>query len=168
MLMSNLFRLWYVVRQTAIMEHIVGEETLGMTADTKDRPVRLDGKIPLPPIMSHQLDMMLSIKLVRPLKKGVLDNLQRIIIANRPKSWFTIYLCIFILLHTASVLTRHRYDYARTKGLKVCEPAQESVRTDKTCSNGCLFLNLFRSFTMAPTFFSRTTTTGTAAAIPSA
>jgi hypothetical protein len=124
-LIHTLLQLWFAIRQTTRSEFIVGEETLGMTPELKDRSYPLFGKVPIPPVMGLQLNIMLTLNVLLPLKQSILDQLQRIIFSNRPKSWFTIYLCTFILLHNCALITAWCYDYARKHGLKV----------DRSCSH---------------------------------
>jgi hypothetical protein len=40
-------------------------------------------------------------------------------LANKPNNWFCIYLCIFILLHNCSLITKQDVSYAKKHGLKV-------------------------------------------------
>ena len=90
-----------------------------MAADLKDRSSPLFGKIPIPPVMGAQMELMLTLTVLKPLRKSVLNQLQQVVSANKPKSWFTIYLCTFILLHSCALVTSQDYEYARKHGLKV-------------------------------------------------
>lgn len=118
-LLGNFFRLWFAIRRTATTEFIVSEDTIDMAPETKDSSYPLFGKIPLPPVMIHQLDMIITLGLLQPLRKKVLEDFHKIIVANKPKSWMTIYLITFMLLHRSATLSAENYQNARKHGLKV-------------------------------------------------
>jgi len=117
--MANFFRFWFAVRRTSCQEHIVGDETLGMTPELKDKSYPLFGKIPLPPVLIHQLDMVLTLGILNPLQKIVFEDFQRVVQANKPRSWMTIYLITFIALHNCGILTTAARLNARRHGLRV-------------------------------------------------
>jgi len=117
-LLSDVFRFWFAIRRTATTEYIVGDDTLDMEPETTDKSFPLFGKVPLPPVMIQQLDMILTLGFLQPLKKKHLEDLQRIVSANKPKSWMTIYLKTFISLHSCATLTAENYQNARKHGLK--------------------------------------------------
>jgi hypothetical protein len=117
-LLSDVFRFWFAIRRTALTEYIVGDDTLDMEPENTDRSFPLFGKVPLPPVMIQQLDMILTLGFLQPLKKKHLEDLSRIVLANRPKSWMTIYLKTFISLHSCATLTAENYQNARKHGLK--------------------------------------------------
>lgn len=119
LLLSNFFRLWFAIRRTATTEHIVGDDTLDMAPETVDRSYPLFGKVPLPPVMIQQLDMILTLGLLQPLRKKVLEDFQKIVLANKPRSWLTIYLCTCMFLHSCAVLSAENYANARKHGLRV-------------------------------------------------
>jgi hypothetical protein len=90
-----------------------------MTPELKDRSYPLFEKIPIAPVMGAQLELILTLEVLRPLRKTVLDQLQRMVDAYKPKYWFTIYLSCFILLHSCSLATAWHYKYSRRNGVKV-------------------------------------------------
>lgn len=100
-------------------ERIVGDETLGMDPQTFDPAISSYGTNSIPPIMSAQIELMTTTQILQPLKKAVLQRLQRLIKANDLSSWFVIYLCLFVLLHSCSILTADEHRQARKYGLKV-------------------------------------------------
>lgn len=118
-IIADFVRLWFAVRRTATTEHIEGDDTLDMEPEAVDKSYPLFGKVPLPPVMIQQLDMVLTLGFLQPLRKKVLDNFQKIVLANKPKSWMTIYLITFISLHSAATVTHENYHNARKHGLKV-------------------------------------------------
>jgi hypothetical protein len=40
-------------------------------------------------------------------------------VANRPRSWITVYLITFMMLHSCALLTEENYGNARKQGLRV-------------------------------------------------
>lgn len=91
-----------------------------MEPELKDRSYPLFGKVSIPRIIIAQIDMFNTLRILQPLRKFVLDHLQRLVLSNKPKSWFTIYLSIFILLHDCSIISADRYRHARDNSMKVC------------------------------------------------
>lgn len=116
-LLGNFFRLWFAVRRTATMEHIVGDDTLDMTPEMEDQSCPLFKKVPLPPVMIQQLDMILTIGILQPLQKQVLEDYQRLVLANNPKNWMTVYLVAFMSLHSCAKISEENYNNARKHGL---------------------------------------------------
>ncbi|KAG7290159.1 hypothetical protein NEMBOFW57_000156 [Staphylotrichum longicolle] len=113
-LLGNFFRLWFAIRRTATTEHIVGEDTLDMEPETKDESYPLFGKIPLPPVMIQQLDMILTLGVLEPLRKQVLEDFQKVTLATNPRNWMTIYLRRYAIPnfiserhHSANVFLSH-------------------------------------------------------------
>ncbi|KAK3897057.1 hypothetical protein C8A05DRAFT_39394 [Staphylotrichum tortipilum] len=116
-LLRLFFRLWFAVRRTATMEHIVGDDLLDMEPETKDESYPLFGKVPLPPVMIQQLDMILTLGILEPLRKQVLEEFQKLALANNPRNWMTIYLVTFMSLHSCAKITAEQYDNGRKHGL---------------------------------------------------
>jgi len=96
----------------------VGEDTLDMVPESKDRSYPLFGKVPLPPVMIQQLDMILTLGILEPLRKRVLEDFQKLVVANKPKSWMTIYLITFMFLHSCAALSEENFRNARKHGLR--------------------------------------------------
>lgn len=118
-MLGNFFRLWFAIRRTATTEYIIGDDTLDMEAETADRSYPLFGKIPLPPVMIQQLDMVLTLGILEPLRKQVLEDFQKLALATNPRNWMTIYLITFLSLHSCANITAENYDNARKHGLLV-------------------------------------------------
>jgi len=97
----------------------VGDDTLDMIPETLDRSYPLFGKVPLPPVMIQQLDIILVIGFLDPLRKRVLEDFQKIVLSNNSKNWIVIYLITFMFLYNCAILTREDYQNARKHGLKV-------------------------------------------------
>ncbi|KAH7412815.1 hypothetical protein BKA64DRAFT_568269 [Cadophora sp. MPI-SDFR-AT-0126] len=117
-LLSDTFRLWFAIRRTATTEWIVGNDTLDMEPEKKDRSYPLFGKVPLPPVMIQQLDMILTLGFLKPLRKNFLQDFQNLTMSNNPKSWMAIYLITFIACHSCAAVTAEHYKNARKHGLK--------------------------------------------------
>lgn len=96
----------------------MGDDTLDMVPETEDHSYPLFGKVPLPPVMIQQLDMILTLGILQPLRKRVLEGFQKLVMANKPKSWMTIYLITFMFLHSCAALSEENYCNARKHGLK--------------------------------------------------
>jgi hypothetical protein len=120
-LLGNFFRLWFAIRRTATIEHIVGDEKLDMEPETKDDSYPLFGKIPLPPVMIQQLDMVLTLGILEPLRKQVLEDFQKLALVTNPRNWMSIYLITFMSLHSCARLTAENYHNARKHGLVVSD-----------------------------------------------
>lgn len=119
LLLNMVLQLWIAIRITTRSIRICGEETLGMPRNILDETSPLRGEIPIPPVMGAQIELILrSIQI--PLRKKVLNQLQTLILEKKPHTWFTIYLCSFILLHNCAMMTKHDAGYARKHGLQVC------------------------------------------------
>ena len=110
--------LWVAARKTSNTEWLCGEETLG-TAAVKDQSSPYFNRRPIPPVINAQFTVISYSTLLRPWSKAVLSLLQDFVIDNKRKNWFTIYLTLFILLHSCSMITRRDAEYAKQISLKV-------------------------------------------------
>ncbi|KAI0195968.1 hypothetical protein F4808DRAFT_452796 [Astrocystis sublimbata] len=117
-LLNKALQLWMAVRMTTKSTVIVGEETLGMATDIMDETSPLQGKIPLPPVMGAQIELVLIHQIQSSLRREMLENLQTITQANKQHTWFTTYLITFILLHNVALLCQHDASYARKHGIQ--------------------------------------------------
>lgn len=84
-----------------------------------DKGSPLYGSIPIPPIMGVQISLILIHDIQTPLRARFLDLLQKLVLANKPGSWLTMYLCTFTMLHNCALITKHDASYARKHGIKV-------------------------------------------------
>jgi hypothetical protein len=117
--MTNFFRLWFAIRRTMTTEHLGSVDYLDMQPETDDRSYPLFGKVPLPPVMIQQLDMILTLGVLDPLKKKFLQDYQELVMSNRPDTWMTVYLITFIASHSGAKILDENYKNARKHGLKV-------------------------------------------------
>ncbi|KAL7787549.1 hypothetical protein V8C37DRAFT_412070 [Trichoderma ceciliae] len=117
-LLNWTLRLWIAVRLSTTSAFIIGRETLGMSTDILDQTSPNPGKIPLPPVLGAQMDLILIQHIQNKLRHELLDNLQKVMLKNKPSSWLVTYLVTFILLHNVALITRHDAGYARKHGMK--------------------------------------------------
>lgn len=117
-MLGSALRLWFAARKTSNSEWLCGTETLG-TPPVTDPSSPYFARRPIPPLINAQFQVISYSTLLRPFSKAVLSQLQAFITANKRKHWLTIYLTLFILLHSCSLITRRNAQYARQLGLKV-------------------------------------------------
>jgi hypothetical protein len=128
LLLRSALKLWVAIRIESRSERICSAERLGMVPQTFDPAARNYNQVLIPPVMSAQLELIMTVVILQPLKKVVLNQLQELIKANRTRSWFTIYLCLFILLHSCALLTSFENMQAEKYGLQVV-----SLHTSEFC-----------------------------------
>lgn len=128
-LLSKAFRLWMAIRMTTKSTLIVGDERLGMDANIMDETSPIKGKIPLPPVMGAQIELILIGQLQTKWRREMLDQLQQMTQQNNHSTWLTIYLTTFILLHNVSLLHQHDHAYALKHGMKDSSGKQVSSTT---------------------------------------
>jgi hypothetical protein len=116
--MQNLLRLWFCINLATGTSWVEGPDTKDLAAVDSSYPL-VPGKVLASSLSMEQMDVLSRIKIMNPLRKKVLDDLQRLIHSNKPQYWITVYLCTFILLHTCSVVTADRYRHARKHGSSV-------------------------------------------------
>ncbi|VUC35072.1 unnamed protein product [Clonostachys rosea] len=112
-LLGNLFILCFAIRQTTGSAYICGEDTLDMAPETDDPSYPLQGKVSLPRMLLAQFDSINHTKLLVPFRTKVLRELEYLIVQNKKCYWFTIYVCLFILLREASWITEDRSRHAK-------------------------------------------------------
>jgi len=69
--------------------------------------------------MIQQLDMVLTLGILEPLRKQVLEEYQKLALTVNSKNWMTIYLVTFMSLHSCAKISEENYNNARKHGLKV-------------------------------------------------
>jgi hypothetical protein len=84
-LLSLTFRLWMSIRLSTASIFIIGDETLGMPKNILDDTNPHHGKIPVPPVMGAQTDLILIHHVQAKLRRDVLDKLQKIILTRELK-----------------------------------------------------------------------------------
>lgn len=88
--------------------------------------------VPMPGIMIAQMECIMYTRVLRPLSNKVLSGLKDLIMENKREHWLTIYLTLFILLHSCAMLTRRDWETAREYSLQVC------LRSNINCKRAML------------------------------
>ena len=122
-LIRSALQLWVSVRMESRSERIIGDETLGMQPQTHDPECHNYSQFLVPPLMSAQIELIATCAVLNPMRKLVLGRLRNLIEKNMSRSWFTIYLCLFIILHSCALLTEFENRQARKYGLPVGDPS---------------------------------------------
>ncbi|KAK1782241.1 hypothetical protein QBC45DRAFT_448642 [Copromyces sp. CBS 386.78] len=126
-LMSNVFRLWVVCRLTSNPVFIRGPETLDGNP-INDPESKYFGRVPMPKIMTAQFECIEYTNFLRPWSKAVLKQLNDLVLAKKREYWFTIYLALFVLLHSCSMVTRRDAETARKWGMRNEYANPESIK----------------------------------------
>ena len=113
------FRLWVTCRLCSNPVHICGEETLGGRAVYSNGVSLHEGKVPMPLLMTAQFECINYTTFLRPWSRQVLRRLNELVLAKKREYWFTIYLTLFVLLHSCSMMTRRDEEFARQFGVRV-------------------------------------------------
>ncbi|KAI0115733.1 hypothetical protein GGR51DRAFT_546078 [Nemania sp. FL0031] len=130
-LLQDAFRLWVGCRKTSNPHHIYGENKLG--ADVVDDPTSMFyNVVPMPVIMIAQMECIMYTRVLRPMTKRVLRMLNDLVRRNKKRYWMTIYLTIFILLHSNSMITRRDWETARQYNLQEDFANPESIRRQQS------------------------------------
>ncbi|CAH0045779.1 unnamed protein product [Clonostachys solani] len=108
----TIFRFWVACRITSNPSQIIGEETLGLDP-INDRSSKMHGKVPLPPIITPQEQVIIYSGFLIPLSQKIVYLLGQFLKDTNPKVRYTSYLGLFMILHSCSMLTRRNKEYAR-------------------------------------------------------
>ncbi|KAM0359097.1 hypothetical protein ACHAP4_003999 [Fusarium culmorum] len=127
-LLHQTLLLWMSIRLTTRSSFIVGQETLGMKANILDATNPNHGRIPLPPVLGAQMDLILIHHIQTRLRRELLDKLQKMMSKNKQSTWLVTYLVIFILLHNTALITAHDAGYAKKHGMKGIYPFSEGCK----------------------------------------
>jgi len=122
------FRLWVTCRLCSNPVHICGEETLGGRAVYSNGVSLHEGKVPMPLLMTAQFECINYTTFLRPWSRQVLRRLNELVLAKKREYWFTIYLTLFVLLHSCSMMTRRDEEFARQFGVRDKYANPESIR----------------------------------------
>ncbi|KAF5013893.1 hypothetical protein FDECE_142 [Fusarium decemcellulare] len=115
-LLFNTLRLWIHCRIGSHAEHIVSDDKLG-AKPIDDPSSPYNGTVPIPPVLEAQLQCIYFTQFLRPLSKNVLRALMTLLESKQRKYWYTIYLVLFMMLHSCSMTTRRNKEFAITLGL---------------------------------------------------
>lgn len=106
MLLDSVLRLSVGSRMESKQERLSSEDVLDMTPQNWDPDAGNYGKYLVPPVMQAQIEILTTSLALLPMKAKVLKELRALIEKNLVRLWFTIYLTLFILLHSCAMLTR--------------------------------------------------------------
>lgn len=118
-ILQSTFRLWTSARLNTISNFIVGDDTLGMPTNILDETSPDPGRVPVPPVMGAQLNLVMIHQIQARLRKTVLDQLQKMVQKNKQSYWLVTYYVNFMLLHNASMIIEHDAGYAIKHGINV-------------------------------------------------
>ncbi|KAI2462772.1 hypothetical protein F4781DRAFT_426909 [Annulohypoxylon bovei var. microspora] len=115
--LQNLFHFWVALCKTSNVHHICGDEKLGgeVVADPQSPWFNL---VPMPAVIIAQKECIIYTKIFQPLSKKILRDLQHLILSKKRQYWLTIYLSMFILMHSCAMITRRDEETARQYNLK--------------------------------------------------
>lgn len=118
-LVERALKLWVACRFIEEPWSIVGTETLGLTNDP-NVSCRFHDRIPVPPIVDLQLDLIVVNDILQPELKKILKMLKTMLDSSDPwMNWFEIYLAYFILLHNVELTMAHDARFVKRNNLKV-------------------------------------------------
>lgn len=118
-LVERALKLWVCCRFIEEPWSIVGSETLGMSRDANPNCPYYD-RIPVPPIVDLQIDLVVINELLKPELKTILKMLKTMLESNKAwTNWFEIYLAHFILLHNVELTMAHDLWFVKRNNLQV-------------------------------------------------
>ncbi|KAF7553282.1 hypothetical protein G7046_g7146 [Stylonectria norvegica] len=126
--LERTLKLWISIRMSTRSGFIVGKETLGMSHDVLDKTSPNHGRIPVPPVLGAQLDLILIHHIQTKLRRELLEKLQKMMQKSKQNTWLVTYLVTFILLHNTSLITAHDAGYARKHGMKRRYAREDKVK----------------------------------------
>jgi hypothetical protein len=78
-------------------------------------------RMPVPPIVDLQIDLLVINELLKPELKTILRMLKSMLESTKPwMNWFEIYLAYFILLNNVELTIAHDLWFVKQNSLKVC------------------------------------------------
>lgn len=110
---------------------MAGMETLGCRQVDADPSSPWANQFPTPPVMGAQLECIIYTKFLRPWSAEVRSLLEKIIRGRKRMNWLSVYLTLFVLLHSCSLLIDRDYQYARQIGLWEKYANPQSVKDHK-------------------------------------
>lgn len=116
-LLRNALRLWTASRIIEDPWEIIGSERLGMEP-SNDPGSPYYNKVPVTPVMDFQIDSITIHKILLPLRKQVLQELQKKVLENRRKDFMEIFLTMYILLHNIELTIAHDRWFAQRWNVK--------------------------------------------------
>lgn len=127
-MICNSFRLWVACRLTSYPDAIVGQETLGLSGKIDYAPGRWAKHYPTPPVLGAQLECIVYTKYLQPLSVKIRASLDELMKKKTHEVWLTVYLALFVLLHSCAMLTRRDWEYARQMNFKTKYANPEAIK----------------------------------------
>lgn len=78
-------------------------------------PRRSKDNVALPPYIAFQFTSILMEKVLQPLSREVLKGLEVLAMKNQPSNWFTIFLVVFIPMHSFEPILKHEVDFTKRR-----------------------------------------------------
>jgi hypothetical protein len=118
MLVRDSLRFWTAARFLEGGWRCCGEDKLGaeMIPSPSWRP---KDEIALPPYIDYQFASILVEKILPSLSKAILKTLDTLIKKNQASSWYSIFLTIFILMHSFELILIHEVNFTKRRGYPV-------------------------------------------------
>ncbi|KAJ0118771.1 hypothetical protein J7T55_013025 [Diaporthe amygdali] len=111
-LIRKVLQLWVATRRLSKPARISSPETLEIQPQRIDTTRSDYGQVPVPPLISVQISILSEVLILRPLRDSVRNGLAKMLEKYKDR-YFTIYLCIFILLHSYSLVTQYYHRKAK-------------------------------------------------------
>ena len=127
-LICDAFRLWVACRITSYPDKIVGEDTLGITEGVNYASGRWGKHVPTPPVLGAQLEWIVYTEYLQPLSVRVRTALDDLMRRRTHDVWLTVYLALFVLLHSCAMLTKRDAEYARQMNLNAKYANPDAIR----------------------------------------
>lgn len=109
------------------------------------------GHFLIPPVLQAQIELLTTVYVLLPMKKAVLKELESLVKNNRTQSWFTIYLCMFIIMHSCALLTKAERVRAQREPRMPNSPSEVKSNRIAGSGNSCLhYFTISRHSTMTP------------------
>ncbi|CAJ2500739.1 Uu.00g035920.m01.CDS01 [Anthostomella pinea] len=121
LLLRNVMQFWTASRLIEKQWYATGLEQLGHSVESfhllwsPESPY--GGRVPISPIMATQFDTLVIKFILEPLKLFIQADLQKLVDNPDLKSWFTVFLCCFVLLNSYDEATVHDWEFARRYSL---------------------------------------------------
>jgi hypothetical protein len=96
---------------TSNREYICAGEAIGSLVSDQSSPYR--NTRPVPPMACAQLEVISYTAFLHPLRRQILQMLEHMFMSNTRASWYTLYLTLFIILHSCSLITRRDEEFGR-------------------------------------------------------
>ncbi|KAK4449695.1 hypothetical protein QBC34DRAFT_298813 [Podospora aff. communis PSN243] len=142
-LLKAVLRLWTASRMESRSDYISHGDTLGMKPHDCQKNCPNTNLILTPPVFSAQMEIIMTSMVLRPTKKEVLRLLRDLIHEQQRQSWFTIYLSLFILLHSCALLTAANVQRALKQGKVSFRPVLDNKVMEKLHHGAAILLACF-------------------------